>query len=118
MRTDLRRADPATGARPTGTDAAGFEDRLSRLKGVARGGQKMAVSIHDKVEADSRPRKNLLSRLAFPLLVRGVAVPALFLTLYYTFVAPPKPVSLAGNSPEADALLPSQITSAQGTAQP
>lgn len=103
---------------PTATDAAGFEDRLSRLKGVARGGEKMAVSIHDKVEAESRPRKSLLSRLAFPLLVRGVAVPAVLLALYYTFVAPPKPVSLADNTPQAEGLLPSRITSAQGTAQP
>ena len=108
---------PQARTAPT-TDAAGFEDRLSRLKGVARGDTKMAVSITDKVEAEARPRKSLLSRMAFSLMVRGVVLPALLLVLYYTFVTPPKTVSVASNTSLSESLVTTQTLPAQGTAQP
>lgn len=102
----------------TTTDAAGFEDRLSRLKGVARGDTKLAVSISDKVEAEARPRKSLLSRMAFSLMVRGVVLPALLLVLYYTFVTPPRTVSVASNALQSEAPVTTQTLPVQGTAQP
>lgn len=106
----------------TATDASGFEDRLSRLKSVARGQDRLAIDIQDKVTEDARPRKGLLSRLLFPLMVRGAVVPAVLLVLYYSFATVHRPVSVATALPQPDTVQQIAIdsigTGAQGTAQP
>jgi hypothetical protein len=106
----------------TATDADGFEDRLSRLSGGTHGENRLAIDIQDKVAQDARPRKSLLSRLLFPLMVRGVVVPAVLLVLYYTFATTPRPVSLATALPQPETVQQRALdrggNPAQGTAQP
>lgn len=103
------------------TDAAGFSDRVSRLKGSPQRVQKLAIDIQDKVEADARPPQSRASRLAFSLVVRGVVLPGMLLVLYYTFFAAPQPTKTARYLPEVEQVYQTSIAAApilaQGIAQ-
>ncbi|ASM71889.1 MULTISPECIES: hypothetical protein [Roseobacteraceae] len=108
------------------TDAAGFGDRVARLKGIAHRPDKMIIDIQDKVDAEARPRKSRAAQLAFSLLVRGVVLPALLLVLYYQFFAAHAPAKVTGVLPSAEVVHQSALSggtypeqsSVQGTAQP
>ncbi|MCR8825690.1 hypothetical protein [Pseudosulfitobacter koreensis] len=111
---------------PPTTDAAGFNDRISRLKGNANHTPKLATEIGDKVNADAGPRRRSASGhrnsgLNTPLVAMAVGLPLVLLVTYLTSSITTTMNSMEGYLPRVEMVqqtsIPAATTPTQGTAQ-
>lgn len=111
---------------PPTTDAAGFNDRIARLKGTANRVPRIATEIGDKVNADASRRRRSASGhrnsgLNTPLVAMAVGLPLVLLVTYLTSSIMATMTSMENYLPGVEMVqqtsIPAAMVPTQGTAQ-